>query len=62
MRIPDGWEYVSDYCIQRDDYTICRVSGRYELWHLKEQLHVNLPSAADAIKAYELQASTTEQA
>lgn len=55
MRLPDGWTYVSDYCIKRDDFTICRVGGaegyRYELWNLTEQLVVNLPSAQAAIEA-----------
>jgi hypothetical protein len=56
MRIPDGWTYVSDYCIRNGDYTICRIGGadgsRYELWKLKEQLAVNLPSAQAAIEVW----------
>lgn len=55
MRVPDGWAYVSDYCIRNGDYTICRIGGadgwRYELWRLGEQLIVNLPSAEAAIGA-----------
>jgi hypothetical protein len=35
MRIPDGWKFVSEYCIRNGDYTICRIGGadgdRYEL-------------------------------
>jgi hypothetical protein len=54
MRIPDGWSYVSEYCIKRDDYTVIRVGNAdgwsYELWRLKEQLFVNLPSAQAAIE------------
>lgn len=56
MRIPDGWEYVSDYCVRNGDYTICRVGGadgwRYELWRLSEQLDVNLESAQAAIEMF----------
>lgn len=56
MRIPEGWAYVSDYCIKRDDFTICRIGSadgwRYELWHLKEQLEVNLPSTQAAIEMF----------
>jgi hypothetical protein len=56
MRIPDGWEFVSNYCIKRGDFTICRIGGadgwRYELWKLTEQLEVNLPSAEAAIEMF----------
>ena len=56
MRIPEGWEYVSEYCIKRGDFTICRIGGadgvRYELWKLSEQLEVNLPSAEEAIELW----------
>jgi hypothetical protein len=56
MRIPDGWEFVSDYCIRRGDYTIVRIGNAggwsYELWRLKEQLFVNLPSAEAAIEVW----------
>jgi hypothetical protein len=61
MRIPDGWEYVSEYCIKRDDFTICRIGSadgmRYELWKLKEQLAVNLPSAEEALMIHVKQTS-----
>jgi hypothetical protein len=61
MRIPDGWEYVSDYCIKRGDYTICKIGSadgwRYELWRLTEQIAVNMPSAQAAIEAYVKQTS-----
>lgn len=54
MRVPDGWAYVSEYCIRNGDYTICKIGGadgyRYELWKLTEQLVVNLPSAQAAIE------------
>lgn len=53
MRVPDGWVYVSDYCLTRGDFTIVRIGTadgvRYELWKLKEQLAVNLPTAESAI-------------
>ncbi len=56
MRIPDGWKRVSDYCISNGDFTIVRIGGadgwRYELWQLKEQLEVNLPSAEAAISLW----------
>jgi hypothetical protein len=62
MRIPEGWEYVIDYCIKNGEYTICRIGGadgwRYELWRAKEQISVNLPTCADAILAYENGLST----
>lgn len=29
-------------------YTVCWVSGRYEAWHLKEQVSVNLETAEEA--------------
>jgi len=52
-RVPEGWEYVSDYCIRRDGYTICRIGGAngdtYELWRAKEQLHCNLPTTQAAL-------------
>lgn len=61
MRIPEGWEYVSDYCIRQGDYTICRIGGAqgftYELWRGKEQIAVNLPNAQAAIEQW--QASVT---
>lgn len=61
MRIPDGWEFVSDYCIKRGDFTICRIGGadgwRYELWRLNEQLEVNLPSAQAAIEMFHVKAA-----
>lgn len=61
MRIPDGWEYVSDYCIKRGDYTICKIGSadgwRYELWRLTEQIAVNMPSTQAAIEAYVKQTS-----
>lgn len=61
MRLPEGWEYVSDYCIRRGDFTICRIGGadgwRYELWHLTEQLAVNLPSAQAAIEMFHVKAA-----
>jgi hypothetical protein len=53
MRIPDGWEFVSEYCIRNGEFTICRYGTadgwRYELWQLKEQLAGNLPSSQAAI-------------
>jgi hypothetical protein len=56
MHVPKGWIYVSEYCIRRGDYTICKIGGadgwRYELWHLTEQQEVNLPSAEAAIKMF----------
>jgi len=56
MRIPDGWTVVSDYCIKRGDFTICRIGSAagwtYELWRLKENLAVNLPTAQAAIEAW----------
>jgi hypothetical protein len=56
MRIPDGWDFVSNYCIKRGDFTICRIGGadgwRYELWKLSEQLEVNLPDAEAAVKMF----------
>lgn len=59
MRVPDGWTYVSEYCIKRDDFTICRIGGadgdRYELWQLKEQLAVNLPTAEAAIETFHVE-------
>lgn len=57
MRVPDGWAYVSGYCIRNGNYTICKIGTadgvRYELWKLKEQLAVNLPSAQAAIEAHD---------
>ncbi len=54
MRIPEGWEFVSEYCIRNGDYTIVRIGNAagwsYELWRLKEQLVVNLPSAQAALE------------
>jgi len=54
MRVPKGWSYVSEYCIRRGEYTICKIGSadgwRYELWRLSEQLAVNLPSAEAAIE------------
>jgi hypothetical protein len=29
-------------------YTVCWVSGKYEAWHLQEQLEVNLTTAEEA--------------
>jgi hypothetical protein len=56
MRIPEGWEYVSDYCIRRGEYTICRIGGAngftYELWRKKKQLHVNLASSQEALSLW----------
>lgn len=56
MRVPDGWAYVSEYCIRNGDYTICKIGTadgvRYELWQLKEQIEVNLPDAHAAIEIY----------
>lgn len=54
MHVPKGWTFVSEYCIRRGDYTICKIGSadgwRYELWLLKEQLAVNLLSAQAAIE------------
>lgn len=54
MRVPEGWEFVSDFCIRNGDFTICRIGTvdgrRYELWKLSEQLAVNLLSAQAAIE------------
>lgn len=59
MRIPEGWEFVSDYCIKCGDFTIVRIGGadgwRYELWKLNEQLAVNLPSAQAAIETFHVE-------
>lgn len=63
MRVPKGWTYVSEYCIRRGDYTICKIGGAsgwsYELWHLTEQLAVNRPSAEEAIQALQRERSET---
>lgn len=54
--VPTGWRYCRDstgkinrYAIEKGEWTVCRVSGEYELWKGKEQLHVHLPTAAEAI-------------
>lgn len=60
MRIPDGWTYVSDYCLRRDGYTICRIGELYELWEGNKQMHVNLPSPQAAIEAWELLTNVRE--
>lgn len=56
MRIPDGWQFVSDYCIRRGDFTITKIGGvsgwTYELWRMREQLQVNLSSAEAALDAH----------
>lgn len=41
---------VSNYHQVSDcgEYTVCWVSGRYEAWHLREQLEVNLETAEQA--------------
>lgn len=61
MRIPDGWEFVSEYCIRNGDYTVVRTGSadgwRYELWRLKEQLEVNLLSAQAAIEMFHVKAA-----
>ena len=57
MRVPKGWIYVSEYCIRRGDYTVCKIGGaegwRYELWRLTEQLAVNLPSVEEAVEIFQ---------
>lgn len=66
MRIPEGWKCVSEYCIRNGDYTIVRIGGadgwRYELWRLKEQLAVSLPSAQAAIEMLNVKHSEKEVA
>lgn len=32
-------------------YTVCWVSGKYEAWHLQEQMAVNLETAEEAREA-----------
>ena len=60
--LPDGWKKLSDWCIAKGDYTVCKIGGlngwSYELWHLKNQLVVGLRSAEDAIRECERQATT----
>lgn len=55
MRVPGGWTYVSEYCIRSGDYTVVKIGGAngwtYEIWKLKEQLAIGLPSAQAAIEA-----------
>lgn len=60
-QLPAGWVEVSPWCIRTADgnYTICKYGigdgvVRYELWHLKNQVAVNLPSAAAAIREHTL--------
>jgi hypothetical protein len=59
MRIPDGWTFVSEYCIRNGDFTIVRIGGadgyRYELWKLKEQLEVNLITAEAALETFHVE-------
>ncbi len=57
MRIPEGWSYVSDYCIRNGDYTICRYGigeseWRYEIWMGKDQIAAGMSSSAEAIRVY----------
>ena len=64
--IPEGWSEVSSWCIRSADglFTICKIGMgdgefRYELWHLKNQIAVNLNSAADAIRVHSSILATT---
>lgn len=63
MRVPEGWQFVSEYCIRNGDYTICKIGTadgvRYELWKLKEQLFVNLPTAQAAIEVFNEQSNVS---
>lgn len=65
--IPEGWSYISDWCIRSEDiaWTICKYTNaagqiRYELWHLKNQVAVDLPSAEAAIHARTLHLATPD--
>lgn len=62
MRVPKGWSFVSEYCIRRGDYTVCKIGSAdgwtYELWKLNEQLVVNLPTAEEAIEMIHVEQST----
>jgi hypothetical protein len=53
--VPEGWRELSPYCIRSEDrtFTICLVSGSFELWRLGEQLFVNLETFGDAFAAFE---------
>jgi hypothetical protein len=61
MRVPDGWQFVSEYCIRSEceQWTICRIGSadgvRYELWRLKEQVAVNLLTAEAAIETFHVE-------
>jgi hypothetical protein len=54
--LPKGWSHVSEYCIRNGDYTICKIGGadglKYELWHLTEQMAVNLLTLNVAIEVW----------
>jgi hypothetical protein len=63
--LPDGWERLSDWCIRSPDglWTICKIGAAkgyvYELWHLKNQIVVNLPSADAAIREHTLRQASS---
>jgi hypothetical protein len=62
---PNGWRRVSDYCIARDDWTICKVwvnGWRYELWQGKNQLAVGMSTAAEAIREYSRRTTSNNSA
>lgn len=57
--IPQGWEYVSDWCIRSADgnWTICKygiANNRYmyEIWNIKNQIAVGMSTAQDAIRLH----------
>lgn len=43
-------------------YTVCWVSGKYEAWHLQEQMSVNLETAEDAREICRLHKARTDKA
>lgn len=55
-KLPDGWLRVSSYCIRSGDYTICKIGSadgwKYELWHLSEQISVNLLTLDESIEVH----------
>jgi hypothetical protein len=64
---PDGWKYVSDWCIRSDDglYTICRVfvtGWVFELWHLKNLIAVGMCTQQDAIRLHTSITATSREA
>lgn len=61
MRVPDGWQRLSDYACRNGDWTICCVSlgegWRFELWKFREQIAVNLPSVDAAVEVHSEQSN-----